>query len=440
VAVPRYKGRFGRREAERLLWRAGFGPRPGEADRLATKGLDGAVRSLTHPPTLRLEGPAPKDDRGHPLAPEDVVGHDHMWWFDRMVRSNQQLVERMTLVWHDWFATAEAETDLLLDQNRLFRNHALGSFEELLLDVTVDPAMLLFLSGTENRKEEPNENYARELMELFTLGAGADYTEEDVREQARALTGWRNDWGATGAINFRFDPNRHDDGIKTIFGRRGNFDWRDSCRLCLQHPKHPRYFVEKLWEAFVPTPPPAATRDALESLYLGSGYGIRPVVEAILKHPALYEGPRMVKPPVVYIAGLLRGLERGIESDGWTWIAQECGQRLFRPPNVSGWDEDRWLDTATWRGRWRAANFAVRGREAAQDGYDPAEPADKAVLKAIRFWGEPTVTTTTRDELVAFARQVDRLADDRWEEGVYRARRQNALRMLVATSPDIQTS
>ena len=440
VAVSRYTGRFGRREAERLLWRAGFGPLPGEADKLARKGLGGAVSSLLNPPAFRLEGSPPTDDRGNPIEPEHAVGHDHLWWFDRMVRGNQPLIERMTLVWHDWFATAEAETDLLLDQNRLFRSHALGSFEQLLLDVTVDPAMLLFLSGSTNWKEAPNENYARELMELFTLGANQGYTEDDVREQARALTGWRNDYNGSGAVNFRFDPSRHDTGVKRIFGRSGNFDWRDSCRFCFEHESHARHFVEKLWSAFIPSPPSASTRSGLEALYLSSNYGIRPVVEAILEHPDLYSGARMVKPPVVFIAGLLRGLGRPVRGEGWIWSAQECGQRLFRPPNVSGWDEERWLDTATWRGRWRAANLAVQGREAEPDGYDPRERADVAVSKAVRFWGNATISTKTRDYLTSFARHVDQLANQRWEEGVYRARRQNALRMLVATSPDHQTS
>jgi hypothetical protein len=103
---PHYRGQFGRAEAERLLWRAGFGPRPGEADRLARKGLDAAVRSLTYPGRERLRGPKPRDDKGRPLAPRDAYGHDHLWWLDRMVRTSRPLVERMTLVWHDWFATS----------------------------------------------------------------------------------------------------------------------------------------------------------------------------------------------------------------------------------------------------------------------------------------------------------------------------------------------
>ena len=196
MSVPAYRGRFGAKQAERLLWRAGFGPAPGQAAKLARKGLRGAVHSLTRPHGKpRLKGPEPHGDDGLPLAPTDAWGHDLLWWLDRMVRSDQSLVERMTLTWHDWFATADVgQVSLNLDQNQLFRKHALGSFENLLLDVTTDPAMLVWLSGNENEKEAPNENYGREMMELFTLGASNGYTEDDVREQARALTGWTNDW------------------------------------------------------------------------------------------------------------------------------------------------------------------------------------------------------------------------------------------------------
>src|SRR5919204_862581 len=213
-ALPTYRGPFGRAQAERLLWRAGFGPTPGEADKLASLGLDGAVQSLTRPGPERLEGPAPHDDKGRPLAPYDLWGHDHLWWLDRMVRTTTPLLERMTLVWHDWFATSNDGVDsqrLMLEQNNRLRRHALGSFPELLLAVTNDPAMLLWLNGSDNTKWSPNENYARELMELFTLGAGRGYGESDVRNQARALTGWRNDWQrGVGATNFRYDASRHD--------------------------------------------------------------------------------------------------------------------------------------------------------------------------------------------------------------------------------------
>ena len=243
MGLPARHGQFGAPQAERLLWRSGFGPRRGEAAALAKLGLDGAVEKLLKPGAERLVGRPPHDSKGRPLAPADAWGHDHTWWLDRMVRTSRPLTERMTLVWHDWFATSNdgvGSQKLMLRQNDLFRRHAVGSFEQLLLDVTKDPAMLKWLNGTENRKGSPNENYAREMMELFTLGAdrGA-YTERDVREQARALTGWQNDWKrGLGDYNFHFDAKQHDDGVKTVFHKPGRYDWQNACKLCLSHPAH----------------------------------------------------------------------------------------------------------------------------------------------------------------------------------------------------------
>ena len=440
-----YTGGFGVAEAERLLWRAGFGPRPGEAEALAAKGLRSAVLSLTRPGPERLEGAGPTAD-GEALAPADAWGHDHLWWLDRMVRTNRPLVERMTLNWHDWFATSRSGVDkarLMLDQNELLRRHALGNFGSLLTKITVDPAMLLWLSGSENNKWSPNENYAREMMELFTLGAGRGYTERDVREHARALTGWRNDWSdGIGPHRFRYDRKFHDSGRKRIFGRSGRFDWRDSVRLCLEHRAHPSFLVGKLWSYFIPTPPDAKTARALSAMYVGGGRAIRPLVEAILMHPDLYRGSRMIKPPVVYVAGLLRATGRGVDRDSWTWICDLAGQVLFRPPNVAGWDEERWLDTATYRGRWMAANTVLDGVALDPDGAEPTAmlPLGEAVDEAIAFWGRPTISQPTRTALERFASDAHVLADRKWKVGSYGVLRQNALRMLVATSPDMQTS
>jgi uncharacterized protein (DUF1800 family) len=444
VAAAVYRGPFTRREAERLLWRAGFGPRKGEAERLAKLGLDAAVRSLTRPGAERFVGPAPRDDRGRALAPTDAWGHDHLWWLDRMVRTSRPLVERMTLVWHDWFATSldgVGSQKLMLNQNKLMRRLSLGSFDTLLRELTRDPAMLLWLSGTENTKWSPNENYARELMELFTLGAGNGYTERDVREQARALTGFDNDWKrGAGAHNFHFDPKRHDAGAKRIFGKRGTFDWQDAVRLCLTHPRHRGFFVDKLWHSFVPIAPDAATRRSLEAEY-AKDFQIRPVVEAILRHPALYTGPRMVKPPAVYTAGLLRALGRGIDTTSWAWLSAGTGQRLFLPPNVAGWDDERWLDTATFRGRWWVANYATRPYSLAdkQAASLPAEP-QALVDGAIAFWGSPTLRPETRAALLAFATRAMGDANAKWKRTSYRFLTANALRQLIAVSPDLQTA
>ena len=441
---PVYHGPFRKEQAERLLWRAGYGPRPGEAERLAKLGLHGAVHSLTRPGRDRLKGPRPHDDRGRPLAPRDRWGHDQLWWLDRMVRTTKPLHERMTLVWHDWFATSRDGVDstrLMLRQNQLFRRNGLGSFLVLLLEVTKDPAMLLWLSGVDNEKDSPNENYARELMELFTLGAdrGA-YTEHDVREQARALTGWRNSWGETlGPYKFRYDKRRHDAGSKRIFGKRGHFDWRDSCRLCVHHRQHPSFFVNKLWGYFIPVPPKTGTRRSLQRIYVRSGYKVEPVLEAILLHPALYTGPRMVKPPAVYLAGLLRGLGRGVDTEAWTWLLSLAGQQLFYPPNVAGWDDTRWLDTATFRARWEIAAYAIRPRVLKDNAKHVPHDPHKLLHRAEAVFGHPTLTGHTEATLTRFAKRAMADANADWKKRSYPPLVENALRQLLATAPDLQT-
>jgi uncharacterized protein (DUF1800 family) len=443
LAVPVYRGQFGKRQAERLLWRAGFGPKPGEVGAYARLGLNKAVDKLVNPPSERLSGPRPKAN-GDPIAPFDAWGHDVLWWLDRMVRTRRPLTERMTLVWHDWFATSNegvGSQRFMIKQNNLFRRNALGNFRVLLRNVTRDPAMILWLSAADNTKWEPNENYARELMELFTLGVNRGYTEDDVREQARALTGFRYDWTNTGPANFRFDPARHDTGAKTIFGKSGAFDWEDACDLCLEHARHPSFFVLKLWSYFIPTPPSSSTQKALQSLYVRSGYDVKPVLKAILRHPQLYNGPRMVKPPIVVAAGMLRARRRGIDTQAWAWLGNMTGQNLFRPPNVAGWDDDRWLDTSTFRGRWWLANYALEGhtKDPSRDrGTEPLN-ATKFVDRAAAFWGSPTLTYATRKELLRYANRALATATADWQKESYPVMIQNALRQLIAASPDYQT-
>src|SRR5262249_26792118 len=155
------------------------------------------------------------------------------------------------------------------------------------------------------------------------------------------------------------------------------------------HPAHARFFVEKLWSYFVPVPPDSATRRALQKLYVSSGYGISPVVEAILKHPALFDGPRLVKPPVVYTAGLLRRIRRGSDTSAWLWLGSMAGQQLFSPPNVAGWDDTRWLDTATWRGRWWIAQAALDPYALDPENVSKPYDASKLLASALGFWHRP---------------------------------------------------
>jgi uncharacterized protein (DUF1800 family) len=287
-------------------------------------------------------------------------------------------------------------------------------------------------------------------MELFTLGAdrGA-YTEKDVRELAKALSGWRADVVNGSFVNFRFDPTRFSSTTKTLFSqisgygpKVGNFNWEDAARLCVEHPLHPSFAIPKLWSYFIPTPPPAGERQRLEAYYVETGYQIRPVVEAILLHPDLYNGPRMVKPPAVLSAGLLRALGRPVDREWWS-LTRDAGQFLFRPPDVSGWDDSRWLDTQTVRARWNLARnaltpYVLLGPAAA--GYNPDESPHEAVTAALAFWSNPGITDETRASLLSFASSCLPAVMTDSQQSIYRAYRQNALRHLIVASPDYQTS
>jgi uncharacterized protein (DUF1800 family) len=444
--LPVYNGKFGRAQAERLLWRAGFGPRPGEADQLAKRGLRSAVLSLTRPRTQALEGPPPVLQNGQPIAPYDVWGNDVLWWLDRMVRSRAPLIERMTLTWHDWFATSNAGVNsqrLMINQNETQRSLCLSSFPRMFTAMTTDPAMLLWLSLAGSTKTAPNENYAREMQELFTLGVGNGYTEDDVREHSRALTGWTYTWNPdTGQPqDFRFDPTLHDDGIKVIYGHKGNFGWRDSLRLVLHNPDHARYFVTKLWSYFSPEPLSRSDTRIAARMYLSSGKKIRPLVEAMLMHPLVVRGPRMVKPPIVQIAGMLRGINRFIDTDVWAWESSLVGQMPFYPPNVAGWDATRWLNTATWLARFNLTSSMIDKSRELDPGTAkvPAHP-HKLTSEAIDFWGKPTVSTLTVKALRSYAQSaaVD-AATATWERQQFPVLTLNALRALVAASPDYHT-
>jgi len=276
-------------------------------------------------------------------------------------------------------------------------------------------------------------------MELFTLGAdrGA-YTETDVRELARSLTGWRfTRTNELGAHDFRFDPNRWDTGTKTVFGKSGAFNWEDACRMVVEHPLHASFFVRKLWSYFIPTPPDDATAAKLAAHYRNSGYEIRPVLEAILFSPQFYEGPRQVKPPIVLAAGLIRARKQAITQRNWGYICVGAGQRIYYPPDVSGWDDKRWLNTTTMLGRWSLVVNALLGDVVSVTSATyPAETADQAVATARAFWGDPGLSDACVAELRSFASgAIPFSAASRLH-----AQRQNALRQLIVTSPDYQTS
>ncbi len=333
---------------------------------------------------------------------------------------------------------------MMLRQNRLFRNHALGNFRKLLTGVTQDPAMQIFLSLADSDKRSPNENYARELMELFTLGSG--YSENDVREAARALTGFRAAWGDRKLQRIYYQRRAHDDGSKRIFGKRGRFDWEDVLGLVTSHPKHAPFMVEKLWAFFIATPIDPATKRRLVDVYRASKLEIKPVLAEILAHPALYDHldqPDMIKAPVVVAAGSLRLTGQGIKDADWAWILESMGQTLFRPPSVAGWDwGPAWLSTNTMRVRFVMASHIIRDSPIeVREGTTPIDlTSDDALELAKQSVGNPWASEQTYAVLRELA---DHFADDvpRRRAWLLQQRAdmlQTVLRHFLLSGPDAQ--
>lgn len=425
----------------RLFWRAGFGATPAEAARWAAAGKAATLGWIVKGNgPAKLEGPEPTVD-GRPLDPRNEWGHDTLWWLDRMVRTTRPLEEKMTLFWADHFACRDQDTPLQLSLNRTLRRHALGSFPRLLHGVTVSPAMLLFLSLAGSDPNHPNENYPRELLELFTLGKG--YNERDVREAARAMTGWKVKWTSAGYGGVYYSNRERDHGTKRIFGKRGRFDYKDVLKLAVRHRRHAPFLVEKLWSFFVTAPLDGPTRTQLVRVYRKSGHRIAPVVATILAHPALYadlDAPDMIKAPVVALAGALRTVGRPIDVNSWTWLLAGMGQAPFVPPTVAGWEwGPAWLSTTTMHARFSTATYLVEsGPLAVEDksipaGWDPARHLEAALDATARPW----ISAATRATLLRTAAEINANLKS-WEVEQMATMTQRVLRHLLLSGPDAQ--
>ncbi|MFN9602782.1 MAG: DUF1800 family protein [Planctomycetota bacterium] len=281
------------------------------------------------------------------------------WWMHRILFSPSPVVEKLTLFWHGHFATGAEkvmDSELMFTQNRTLRNHAVGDFRAMVHAISKDPAMLIYLDSVTNRKSHPNENYARELMELFCLGEG-NYRERDVQELARCFTGWE-----IRRKMFRFNPYQHDDGTKEILGRSEVESGEQAIDVVLDQPSMPRFIARKLFRYLVCDEPqaPDALIEPLAEHFVRSQYSIRAVVDRILSSRMLLSSwsiGRKVRSPVDLAAEFLRGLSATTNLERLTKMLKPLGQGLFYPPNVKGWDGGRtWINSSTLIGR---ANFAV---------------------------------------------------------------------------------
>ena len=345
-----------------LLRRAGFGARPDEWAAYSKMGVARTTDHLLHPEATPDHLDDVMRDIGGDYIDYNDMGSVSKWWLYRMLHTQRPLEEKMTLFWHNHFATAYFKVQnpgWMWQQNQLFRTHALGNFRQMLQAVTRDPAMLVWLDGVENRKGHPNENYGRELQELFTMGVGSGYTEKDVQEAARAFTGWDVDSGTNTAV---FRPERHDDGVKTYLGETGNFGGDDIIDIIVRQPATAHFLSTKLFKFFVHDDPSPADIQPLTTAYFASGYDIRAVVGTILKSPSFYGPAAMyakIKSPSEYVVTLLRTLNAPMSTaEGTNDRVREMGQELFNPPNVKGWPEGKtWMNTMTLLSR---VNFASR--------------------------------------------------------------------------------
>jgi uncharacterized protein (DUF1800 family) len=360
---------WGPAEAAHLLRRAGFGGPPEEVAELASLGPGAAVDSLVDFPPEEPELEAELASHGSALAvretdrgmrPESGLEALRSWWLYRMARTRHPLREKLALYWHGHFACAASKVGndaLILDQNELFRRLGAASFRELLLAVAADPAMLAFLDNRVSRKEHPNENWARELMELFTLGVDR-YTQEDVREVARAFTGWTTP--EPGARSFAFDPRMHDEDDKRIFGarlagrrgQRGVDEGREVIERILLRPECAEFLAGKLAAFFCAGEVPPRLASALAARLRSSGGSVREALRALFASRAFYAPGarfRLVKSPVELAAGAMRVL--GVQNPHLVGLAPRLarmGQELFEPPSVAGWHGGvAWVQSAS---------------------------------------------------------------------------------------------
>ena len=386
-------------EARHLLNRSSFAAQTNEIDDYAKLTREQAVDRLLSETRRTAAYPAPtwtaKYERVYrpDMTPEQRMQANRRelvergleirtWWVAEMLSTPSPLTEKMTLFWHNHFATSQQKVRsaaLMYRQNVLLRNYATGNFGAMLREVSKDPAMLIYLDGAQNRKGAPNENFAREVMELFTLGEG-NYSEKDIKEVARAFTGWSID---TDAGEFRFRRAAHDDGSKTVFGKEGKFNGDDIVTLLLQQPATSEFIVSKLWRELVSPEPDAAVVKQLAATWRAANYEIKPLLRAMFLSEAFWRSANrgvLVKSPVDLVIGSLRQFRFAVEDPApFAVILRQLGQDLFNPPNVKGWPVgDAWLNTTTLLARKGFLNRLFRMDEMVKPATAVATQSDKA--------------------------------------------------------------
>jgi uncharacterized protein (DUF1800 family) len=375
---------WNRSAAAHLARRAGFGATPAELDAYVALGLDATVdqfvrfdgidNSSMEADLVRLTQVTPPATS--PIYDLTNVTGIQKWFLHRMVNTRRPLEEKMTYFWNLHFTSGISkvnDTTLILNQNKLERTMAVGRFDDLVLEITKDPAMMIWLDNATNVQSHPNENYARELMELFTLGVDR-YTQTDVTEVARALTGWtitKASGAPVSQYTFFFSAANHDAGSKTILGQTGNWDAPDAIRIILSAADargslSGRFLARKLWEHFAYADPPDFVVADLAAAYVSSDHSIRSMLDLLFRHPEFYEAHArgtLVRSPVEYAVAVLRQLQASTDMSAPANNLTAMGQFLFNPVDAKGWEGGlSWMNTGTVFARASFVNGIVNNR------------------------------------------------------------------------------
>lgn len=376
-------------DARFLLDRTGYAPDPHETAQYVgltrAQAVDRLLATTRETPVTPLpawfDEPIPTPQARRAWTPEERktaqmtrnrrYQEARAWWVMEMLHTPSPLTERMTLFWHNHFVSGQDKVpwpQTMLAQNLLLRRDALGNFGVMLHQVAKDPAMLQYLDGASNRKGHPNENFAREVMELFTLGEG-HYTQKDVTEAARAYTGW----GLDGQAQFVWRPGAHDNGLKTVLGKTGNFDGDQVLDLLLARPQTANLVTAKLWREFISDAPDAGQAAAMADVFRASGYDIRTVLRAMFLSRAFWAQENkgtLTRSPVDFVIGTVRAFDIACGSPRPLVAAlNQLGQNLFEPPDVKGWRGGRsWINSSTLLVRERFVEAILRTAGEGQDG------------------------------------------------------------------------
>ena len=373
-------------QARHFLIRSGFAPTQSEVEALTGQSAQAAVAdALARAKAAKPGHPAPDFVTQPPPVPyallktkeeQQAMRRQQMregldlkaWWMTEMIETRAPLQERMTLFWHNHFATSQQKVvraQAMWNQHQLLRANALGNFATLLHAVAKDPAMLVYLDGANSRREAPNENFAREVMELFTLGEathGGGYSEQDIREAARAFTGWSIE---RETFSFRFRPAFHDTASKTVLGHSGNFDGDAVLDVMLTQDAASRFIVGKLWKEFVSPAPDAAEVSRIAKAFRSSGYDISTALRELFLTDAFWatdNAGSLIKSPVELVVGTVR--QFGVSYTDATPFAlrsAQLGQNLLVPPNVKGWPGyTDWINASTLLARKRFTEQLLR--------------------------------------------------------------------------------